>query len=106
MCINNQRLGEWVTIRMRDYLPPLKGNVPDAKGLPDKKIEAQRITPYDLRHHWAIRHACDPSCAGITEEQAAKAMGHSLEVHRKNYQKWVSVTEARRQSMTGISFPK
>ena len=104
VCINNQRLGEFLTTRMRDYLPPLYGAVPDAKGLP-QKIEPQRITPYDLRHNWAIRHATDPSCAGITEEQAARAMGHSLDVHKKNYQKWVSVTEARRQSMTGISFP-
>ena len=105
VCINNKRLGEWLTRRMKDYLPPLYGDVPDAKGLPDRKIEPQRITPYDLRHNWAIRHATDPTCTGITEEQAARAMGHSLEVHKKNYQKWVSVTEARRQSMTGISFP-
>ena len=105
VCTNNKRLGEWVTIRMRDYLPPLYGAVPDAKGLP-QKIEPQRITPYDLRHNWAIRHATDPKCAGITEEQAARAMGHSLDVHKKNYQKWVSVTESRRQSMTGIAFPK
>ena len=106
VCINNKRLGEWTMRRMKDYLPPLYGDVPDAKGLPDKKIEPQRITPYDLRHNWAIRHATDASCAGITEEQAAKAMGHSLDVHKKNYQKWVSVTEARKQSMTGISFPQ
>ena len=105
VCVNNKRLGEWVMRRMRDYLPPLYGAVPDAKGLP-QKIEPQRITPYDLRHNWAIRHATDPKCAGITEEQAARAMGHSLDVHKKNYQKWVSVTEARRQSMTGISFPQ
>ena len=108
VCINNQRLGEWITIRMRDYLPPLKGNVPDAKGLPEKnlELESQRITPYCLRHNWAIRHACDPNCAGITEEQAARAMGHSLDVHKKNYQKWVSKKEARKQSMNGISFPQ
>ena len=102
---NNKRLGEWLTRRMKDYLPPLYGDVPDAKGLPDRKIVPQRITPYDLRHNWAIRHATDPTCTGITEEQAARAMGHSLEVHKKNYQKWVSKTEARKQSMTGISFP-
>jgi len=106
VCINNKRLGEWLMRRMKDYLPPLYGAVPDAKGLPEKNIEPQRITPYCLRHNFAIRHACDPSCAGITEEQAARAMGHSLDVHKKNYQKWVSVTEARKQSMTGISFPQ
>jgi len=105
VCINNRTLGNWLTKRMKNYLPPLYGCVPDAKGLPDGETEPQRITPYDLRHHWAIRHACDPTCAGITDEQAAKAMGHSLEVHRKNYQKWVSKVEARRQYMTGISFP-
>ena len=105
VCINNRTLGSWLTKRMKNYLPAFYGGVPDAEGLPDKKIEAQRITPYDLRHNWAIRHATDPTCAGITDEQAAKAMGHSLDVHKKNYQKWVSKVEARRQYMTGISFP-
>ena len=105
VCINNRTLGNWLTKRMKNYLPALYGCVPDAKGLPDGETEPQRITPYDLRHYWAIMHCCDPSCAGITEEQAARAMGHSLDVHKKNYQRWVSVTESRRQSMTGIAFP-
>ena len=106
VCINNRVLGGWITKRMRDYLPHLMCNVPDASGLPDKTYEKQRITPYDLRHTWAIRMAVDPRCAGITDEQAAKAMGHNIEVHRKNYQKWVSKTEARRQYMSQIQFPK
>jgi len=106
VCINNRTLGNWLTRRMKNYLPPLYGNVPDADGLPERDIEPQRITPYDLRHTWAIRMATDLNCKGITDEMAAKAMGHSVDVHRKNYQKWVSVTEARRQYMSVIPFPK
>ena len=106
VCINNNVLGAWITIRMRNYLPHLMCNVPDASGLPDKSYEKQRITPYDLRHTWAIRMATDSRCTAITDEQAAKAMGHTIEVHRKNYQKWVSKTEARKQYMSQIQFPK
>ena len=106
VCINNRVLGSWITKRMKIYLPPLTGNVPKADGLPDRTYEPQRITPYDLRHTWAVRMASSKHCQGITDEQAAKAMGHSLEVHRKIYQKWISKVEARRQYMTGISFPK
>ena len=106
VAVNNRVLGSWITKRMKNYLPPLMGNVPKADGLPDRTYEPQRITPYDLRHTWAVRMASSKHCQGITDEQAAKAMGHSLEVHRKIYQKWISKVEARRQYMTGISFPK
>ena len=106
VCINNRVLGSWITKRMKNYLPPLMGNVPKADGLPDRTYKPQRITPYDLRHTWAVRTATDLNCKGITDEMAAKAMGHSLEVHRKIYQKWISKTEARRQYMSVIPFPK
>jgi len=105
VAVNNRALGSWITKRMKNYLPPLMGNVPKADGLPDRTYKSQRITPYDLRHTWAVRMASSKHCQGITDEQAAKAMGHSLEVHRKIYQKWISKVEARRQYMTGISFP-
>ena len=105
VCINNRVLGSWITKKMKNYLPPLMGNVPKADGLPDRTYKPQRITPYDLRHTWAVRMASSSHCKGITDEQAARAMGHSLEVHRKIYQKWISKVEARRQYMTGISFP-
>ena len=90
---------------MKHYLPPWFAEVPDAQGLPDSDLPPERVTPYDLRHTWAIRMATDPSCSAITDEQAAKAMGHSLEIHRRNYQKWLSKTEVRRQYMSQIEFP-
>ena len=105
VCINNRQLGEWITRRMKHYLPPWFAEVPDAQGLPDSDLPPERVTPYDLRHTWAIRMATDPSCSAITDEQAAKAMGHSLEIHRRNYQKWLSKTEVRRQYMSQIEFP-
>lgn len=105
VCINNRTLGSWLTKRMKKYLPPLVGSVPDADGLPNQEYKEQRITPYDFRHTWAVRMATDERCKGITDEQAAKAMGHSLEVHQRIYQKWVSKTEARKLYMNQINFP-
>ena len=81
------------------------GSVPDADGLPNQEYKEQRITPYDFRHTWAVRMATDERCKGITDKQAAKAMGHSLEVHQRIYQKWVSKTEARKLYMNQINFP-
>lgn len=44
---------------------------------------------YALRHAWAIRAIR----SGIPDAIAAKAMGHSLEVHSKTYQRWVGERE-------------
>ena len=41
--------------------------------------------PYDLRHAWAVRAIYTPK---IGASMAAKSMGHSLQVHNSNYQKW------------------
>jgi integrase len=41
--------------------------------------------PYDLRHAWALRAIYAP---GIGASMAAKSMGHSLQVHNANYQRW------------------
>jgi integrase len=49
--------------------------------------------PYDLRHAWAIRtlEYCWPV------ELAAQMMGHSVEVHTRTYQRWI--TRERKQKI-------
>lgn len=45
------------------------------------------LRPYDLRHSWAVRAMYYPE---ITEEQAARSMGHSLVVHQRIYEHWLT----------------
>lgn len=45
------------------------------------------LRPYDLRHSWAVRAMYYPK---ITEEQAARSMGHSLVVHQRIYEYWLT----------------
>jgi len=62
---SNQALGHSVT----RYLSPL---------LP--------FQPYDLRHAWAIR----TMTFGWPVELSARQMGHSVEVHTRTYQQWIT----------------
>lgn len=62
---SNQALGHSVT----RYLSPL---------LP--------FQPYDLRHAWAIR----TMTFGWPVELSARQMGHSVEVHTRTYQRWIT----------------
>ena len=55
-----------------------------------------RITPYDLRHTWAIRIAADKEWNHISNEKAAEAMGHDIDVHKKNYQRWISIESKKK----------
>jgi integrase len=62
---SNQALGHSVT----RYLSPL---------LP--------FQPYDLRHAWAIR----TMAFGWPVELSARQMGHSVEIHTRTYQRWIT----------------
>ena len=42
--------------------------------------------PYDLRHCWAVRALR----FGVPVSLAAKWMGHSVDIHTKTYQAWIS----------------
>jgi integrase len=52
------------------------------------------LRPYDLRHSWAIRALYYPK---ITEEQAARSMGHSLGIHQSVYEHWISTKREREE---------
>lgn len=64
----NQRLGHSVT----RYLSPL-----------------MPFQPYDLRHAWAVRTLL----FGWPVELSARQMGHSVEVHTRTYQRWISAEQ-------------
>ena len=76
------------------------------KGLIDNSANKQAITPYDLRHTYAIRLATDPRCSHISIEEAAQAMGHDIATHKKHYQYWISSEEKKKQIMFATSIPE
>ncbi|MEO1741281.1 MAG: site-specific integrase [Cyanobacteria bacterium J06629_9] len=50
------------------------------------------FTPYDLRHAWAIRTLE----FGWPDALSAQQMGHSLEVHNRTYQRWITTRHHQR----------
>ena len=105
VCVNNDYLGEWIGRRLSNEMPPLLAAIPDKKGLIDNSANKQAITPYDLRHTYAIRLATDPRCSHISIEEAAQAMGHDIATHKKHYQYWISSEEKKKQIMFATSIP-
>jgi integrase len=61
-----QRIGQRVTRQFRRYDIP--------------------FSPYDLRHAWAIRTIH----LGLPDAVSAKMMGHSITIHNRTYQKWIT----------------
>ena len=55
----------------------------------------KRITSNDLRHTWAIRIDTDNEWKQINNEKVAATMSHDIDVHKKNYQRWIS-TESKK----------
>ncbi len=44
------------------------------------------LTPYDLRHAWAVRTIH----IGLPDSVAAKMMGHSVTIHNRTYHHWIT----------------
>jgi len=44
------------------------------------------ITPYDLRHAWAVRTIH----IGLPDTVAARMMGHSVAIHTRTYHHWIT----------------
>ena len=90
VCVNNDYLGNWISRQLKDNLPEWLASVPNAKGKFIKNGEKEAVKPYDLRHTWAVTLATDSKWNHIDENDAALAMGHNIEIHRKHYQRWIS----------------
>ena len=105
VCVNNDYLGEWIGRRLSNAMTPFLAAIPNKKGLIDNSANKQPITPYDLRHTYAIRLATDPRCSHISIEDAAQAMGHDVATHKKHYQHWISSEEKKKQIMFSTSIP-
>ncbi len=61
-----QRIGQQVTRQFKRYDLP--------------------FSPYDLRHAWAVRTIH----YGLPDAIAAQMMGHSISIHTRTYQRWIS----------------
>jgi integrase len=44
------------------------------------------ITPYDLRHAWAVRTIH----IGLPDTVSARMMGHSVAIHTRTYHHWIT----------------
>jgi integrase len=55
---------------------------------------------YDLRHAYALRLMRFP---GISDSTAAKLMGHSLAVHNRTYQRWLTARDQKTLYTQGIA---
>ncbi|MEB3320483.1 MAG: hypothetical protein VKI63_06045 [Cyanobium sp.] len=106
VCVNNHQLGAWITRRMRTALPEWRARVPDTDGRYRAADRPVQIAPYDLRHAWAVTVATDPRWSHVRDEDAARAMGHDLEIHRRRYQRWIGAEERRRRAMAAVRAPE
>ena len=55
------------------------------------------ITPYDLRHAWAVRTIH----IGLPDTVAARMMGHSVAIHTRTYHHWIT---RRDQQQAAVSY--
>lgn len=73
----------------KQQLPPIKLDRPNpAIGHSVTRYLSPKLpfTPYDLRHAWAIRTLL----YHWPVELSARQMGHSVEVHTRTYQRWIT----------------
>ena len=101
---------EWIEqFNLRDkQLPKISG--PDNSALGTSicqhfRAKGMPFRPYDLRHCWAVRALR----FGVPVSLAARWMGHSVEIHTKTYQAWISVemeTQVYEQSLQNPNRPQ
>ena len=57
------------------------------------------ITPYDLRHAWAIRTIH----IGLPDTVSARMMGHSVSIHNRTYHHWITKRDQQKAVDTALS---
>ena len=57
------------------------------------------ITPYDLRHAWAIRTIH----IGLPDTVSARMMGHSVSIHNKTYHHWITKRDQQQAVDTALA---
>ena len=67
--------------------------------------------PYDLRHAYAIRCASSAETGESVDEEMARWMGHSVDVHKRIYLRWLSSSREkeslkRRHTMRAAAAPQ
>ena len=57
------------------------------------------ITPYDLRHAWAVRTIH----IGLPDTVAARMMGHSVAIHTRTYHHWITRRDQQQAVDTALA---
>jgi integrase len=60
---------------------------------------AMPITPYDLRHAWAVRTIH----VGLPDTVAARMMGHSVAIHTRTYHHWITRRDQQQAVDTALA---
>ena len=58
-----------------------------------------------MRDSWAVRLATDKEREHISDEQAAIAMCHSLEIHRSHYKIWIGSELEKKKFFDSVQIP-
>jgi integrase len=95
------RLGE-----ARDLLPPVRTDLrrTTLQQVGRRVAEQFRryelpITPYDLRHAWAVRTIH----IGLPDTVAARMMGHSVAIHTRTYHHWITRRDQQQAVDTALA---
>ena len=104
MPANNNQLGQYPAKLFQQRPPGLKQakpGPPPVTALVAPLAEGEgfeSVVPYDFRHCYAIRAAVHPETINFPLYKQAEWMGHSEDVHRDHYLKWIT----RRRQEAGI----
>ncbi|MGB0873623.1 MAG: hypothetical protein ACPGSE_00070 [Synechococcus sp.] len=90
--VNNPQVSGLLYKRLADYVEHLEVGEPFNSW----------VRPYDLRHSYAIRCFTHEETQGQSNEDVARWMGHSLEIHERTYLQWM--TAARKDQALQARF--
>lgn len=94
-CWNSDQLGEQVASWMRaPGVPELWGETAEGRG--ERTDGKSRAISYDPRHAFAIRCYLSPETSHESDEVFAKWMGHTVDVHKDTYRRWMPLERQAR----------
>ena len=94
---NNNELGEFIT--RNTFGVSYNRKVKGLRAMPELLVTSPiknskkkiAVEPYDLRHTWAVFMHTDQKFKAMKSiEECAEAMGHGVEVHKKQYLLWLN----------------
>ncbi len=93
----------------KDALPPINKNLQETTLQQVGRRVAEQfrryqlpLTPYDLRHAWAIRTIH----IGLPDTVSARMMGHSVAIHNRTYHHWITRRDQQKAVDAALSRKK